>query len=488
MMSNKNDRVEQPQSNMPASQGANGVNRRRFVQGAAGLGLSATALSGLFSDYIGGFSPAFAAGYDAKKYAGTKINMLVVGSENIDHAFRDLLPELEAETGIEVEITSPAIGPLIQKTAQILQAERSAFELIQYLGFLAPQFVGAGSFSKLNSFIDDPSETAADWEFQDFIPAAVNNVGIYDVEAGKRGQGSDIYAIPSGPGGSGIYFYRKDLFDAAGLQPAKTWDEFHEAAKALTTDDVAGASFIGANNFSLGLIDWYTRFITSGGVLMSGSPADKNFMPQVDTPEGTHALQLLIDLLPYAPANVTQYGFAENVDGFSTGKIAQMIFWSTIAGPVFDPENSLVADKAATAAVPAAPGQKPRSVIGGWGIGIPKNCEPDKKAAAWRALTWLTSKQSEIHQVDKYQITVQRASTFENPDLLSKFPYLKDSREAIATAQTMPIAHVNEFLQLLDVMNVEFNAALVGTQDAKTATAKVQAQWEAILRKAGHLA
>ena len=226
----------------------------------------------MFSDYAGGFSPAWAADYDPMKYAGTKINMLVVGSENIDHAFRDLLPELQAETGIEVEITSPAIGPLIQKTVQILQAEQSGFELIQYLGFLAPQFVGTGSFTKLNSFIDDPSETAADWDFQDFIQAAVNNVGIYDVEAGKRGQGSDVYAVPSGPGGSGIYFYRKDLFDAAGLQPAKTWAEFHEAAKALTTDDVAGASFIGANNFSLALIDWYTRFITSGGVLMSGSP------------------------------------------------------------------------------------------------------------------------------------------------------------------------------------------------------------------------
>ena len=58
---------------------------------------------------------------------------------------------------------------------------------------------------------------------------------------------------------------------------------------------------------------------------------------------------MLIDVLPYAPKNVTQYGFAENVDGFSTGKIAQMIFWSTIAGPIFNPDNSMVADKTATA-------------------------------------------------------------------------------------------------------------------------------------------
>ncbi len=487
-MSNNKDNVEQPHSETPISESGSGVNRRRFVQGAAGLGLSAAALSGMFSDYVGGFSPAHAAAFDAKKYAGTKINFLLVGGESIDRALTDLLPEMKAETGIEVEITAPAIGPLISKTLQNLQGERSAFELIMYLGFLTTQQVGAGYYEQLNSYIENAEETPADWDFDDFIPAAVNNVGRYDMAAGKVGQGSDIYGIPSAPGGSGLYFYRKDLFDAAGLKPAKTWEEFHAAAKTLTKDGVAGASFIGANDISLGLIDWYTRFITSGGVLMTGNPNEKNFMPRIDTAAGSHALQLLIDLLPYAPKNVTQYGFAENVDGFSAGKIAQMIFWSTIAGPVFNPENSIVADKAATATVPAAPGQKARSIQGGWGIGIPKNSDPAKKAAAWRALTWITSKRANNYEVDKYQITVQRASSFEDPSLLAKFPYLADSRQAIATAQTMPIARIAEFFQLMDTLNVEFNAALIGSQDAKTATAKVQSQWEAILRKAGHLA
>ena len=93
-MRKETDKLTHPQLNTPTSPGGSDASRRRFLQGAAGLGLSATALSGMFSDYVGGFSPAFAADYDATKYAGTKINMLVVGSENIDHAFRDLLPEL----------------------------------------------------------------------------------------------------------------------------------------------------------------------------------------------------------------------------------------------------------------------------------------------------------------------------------------------------------------------------------------------------------
>ena len=55
---------------------------------------------------------------------------------------------------------------------------------------------------------------------------------------------------------------------------------------------------IGANDFSLAAVDWYTRFITTGGKLMSGDPNGKEFRPHVDSPEGVAALQMLIDVLP----------------------------------------------------------------------------------------------------------------------------------------------------------------------------------------------
>ena len=463
-----------------ASTAALPLSRRQVMQGATALGLSIAA--------FGATPPrARAAAYDPKKYAGTKVGILMTGDENDHRALGDLLPDLEAETGIKLEITSPALGALIEKTLQNLKAERSSFELIEYLGFLTTQQVGGCYFSQLNSFIDDPAETPPDWDFPDFIPAAMKNVGIYDMQAHKVGQGSDVYGIPGFHSGSVIYFYRKDLFDAAGLKPAATWDEFKAAAQKLHSGDVAGCSFIGNNDFSLATVDWYTRFITTGGKLMSGDPSTKDFKPQVDTPEGVGALQMLIDVLPYAPKNVTQYGFAENVDGFSTGKIAQMIFWSTIAGPVFDKEKSLVAEKTSTALVPAAAGQTPSAIQGGWGLGIPKNVDPAKKAAAWRALTWITNKKANIYAIKKYQIDANRTSAFEDPELIKEFSYLPNSMKAIANANTIPTSRIPEFFQLNDVMNVEFNKALIGGQDAKTACANVQKQWEGILRKAGHL-
>ncbi len=461
-----------------------GVNRRSLLKGAAALGVAATAGGGLLGSSV--FTPAFAA-FDAKKYAGTKISILMTGDENDHRALADLLPEFEAETGMTLEITSPALGPLIEKTLQNLKAPQSSFELINYLGFLTTQQVGGGYFEQLNQFIDNPDETPPDWDFGDFIPAAMKNVGIYDMKTGTVGQGSDVYGFPALHSGSVIYFYRKDLFEAAGLQPAKTWDEFKAAAEKLNTADVAGCSFIGANDFSLATVDWYTRFITTGGKLMSGSPGEKNFKPQVDSPEGVGALQLLIDVLPFAPKNVTTYGFSQNVDGFSTGKIAQMIFWSTIAGPVFNTENSMVADKTGTAPVPAGAGHTPSAIQGGWGVGIPKNIDPAKKAAAYRALTWITNKRMNKYLIEKYQIDANRTSAFSDPELQKQYPYLADSLKAIENADTIPTSRIPEFFQMNEIMNVEFNKALIGGQDAKTACANVQKQWEDILRKAGHL-
>lgn len=429
-------------------------------------------------------SASAASAYDPKKYAGTKLGILMTGDENDHRALGDKLAQLKDETGIELEITSPALGALIEKTLQNLKAPKSDYELIEYLGFLTTQQVGGGYFEQLNSYIDDPAATAPDWDFADFAESNLKNVGIYDLANKKLGEGKDIYGIPGLHSGSVVYFYRKDLFDAAGLKPAATWDEFKAAAQKLNSADVAGCSFIGGNDFSLATVDWYTRFITTGGKLMTGSPATKDFKPNLNSPEAVGALQMLIDVLPFAPKNVTTYGFAENVDAFSTGKIAQMIFWSTIAGPVFNKENSNVADKTDVTPVPAAAGQTPRAILGGWGTGIPKNADPAKKPAAWHALQWITSKAVNNFFTEKYQIDASRDSTYIDPTLVSQLPYLPVAGQANAGAQTIETSILDDFFALNDVMNVEFNKALIGGQDAKTACANVQTQWEAMLRKA----
>jgi ABC-type glycerol-3-phosphate transport system substrate-binding protein len=467
------------------------INRRDFVTRATIIGLSATSIAAILEACAGGTSGnnGSSGTYDPKKYSGTELHILMTGDENDHRALGEKLSQLESETGIKLVITAPSLTPLINKTLENLKASKSDFELINYLGFLTTQQVGGGYFEKLNPYLNDPAETPPDYDFNDLIKANLDNVGYYDIAAKKLGHGAtDLYGLPGLHSGSVIYFYRKDLFAQAGLQPAKTWEEFKAAAQKLNSKDVAGCSFIGANDFSLATVDWYTRFITTGGKLMSGSPTTKDFKPNLTSQEAVGALQMLIDLLPYAPKNVTQYGFSENVDGFSTGKIAQMIFWSTIAGPVFDTNKSKVADKTGTTPVPAGSGGKSSAILGGWGVGIPKNADPAKKKAAWRALTWITSKQFNMYEEQKYQIDASRNSAYNDPSLVSKFAYLPNAGAADSSAHVIETSIIDEFFQLNAIMNVEFNKALIGGQSASAACASVQSQWEAVLRKGGHLA
>ena len=92
------------------------------------------------------------------------------------------------------------------------------------------------SYSLLNSHIKNgaiqPLDELISQEAIDDIVPNVRDMVTFD---GK------VYAYPQLVEPSTVLFYRKDLFEAAGIDaPPTTWDELVETAKALTTDEVFG--------------------------------------------------------------------------------------------------------------------------------------------------------------------------------------------------------------------------------------------------------
>jgi multiple sugar transport system substrate-binding protein len=82
-------------------------------------------------------------------------------------------------------------------------------------------------------------------------------------------------------------YYRKDLFDAAGLQPPTTWDEVRAAAKALhTPPDVYGIGIEPGD-------DYEYAFIGAGGTSRYGEDGKSLLNSEV----GVRAAQFLIDLV-----------------------------------------------------------------------------------------------------------------------------------------------------------------------------------------------
>ena len=276
----------------------------------------------------------------------------------------------------------------------------------------------------------------------------MKNVGIYDMATGTVGEGSDVYGIPGLHSGSVIYFYRKDLFEAAGLQPAKTWDEFKAAAEKLHTGDVAGCSLHRRQRLLAG----QRRLVHPLHHHRRRADDRQPERARTSSRRSIHrkaigALQMLIDLLPFAPKNVTKYGFAENVDGFSTGKIAQMIFWSTIAGPVFDTENSLVAETTRDDVRAGRRWQITERDPGRLGHRHPEelSIRQRKTRRGWRS-PGSPTRLINHYSIEKYQIDANRMSTFNDPELIEKFPYLKDALKAIETANIIQTSRIRGVL------------------------------------------
>jgi multiple sugar transport system substrate-binding protein len=138
--------------------------------------------------------------------------------------------------------------------------------------------------------------------------------------------------------------------------------------------------------------------------------------------------------------------------------------------------------------VPADAGQTPRSVRGGWGLGIPRNLPDENKDVAYQLLTYVTSKAFEKYQIGTYQTDPNRSSTATDPELVAQLPYLPAAVHAVETAQILEIANIPETFAIATAVAAEFNLALAGTEDAATACQKAQDACLAILRTGGHLA
>lgn len=482
------------------------ISRRAFMRRATLLGLSGGTIAAVIAACGGGAAtdaPATAApttgataapatdapsaaAFDPMKYAGEKVRVALVDGERDEAGLKDKIEDIKATMGIDVELTTLALGALLESNNQNLRAPESAFDILHVLGFSVAGTVGADLFQELTPWVADPARTPADYDLADFPAGVLEYTGYFDIAGGKFG-GDKLYLIPGIHSGSCILFYRKDLLDAAGVAVPTNWEDYLAAAEKLTSGDVAGNCMIGANDVSLFLVDWYTRFITMGGQLTTGSKADKTLQTNFTSPESVRALQHMIDCVKFAPAAVTSYGFTEGLDAFISGKVAMMVFWSTIGGGIYGPDSP-VAATTETALMPADAGQTPRAIRGGWGLGIPKNLPDKNKDVAWHFMTYLTSAAFEKYQVGTYQTDPNRASTFIDPELVSKLPHLPIAGEATASAQILEVADIPETFAIVGEAAREFNLALTGTQDAATACQKAQDASLAILRTGGHLA
>jgi multiple sugar transport system substrate-binding protein len=138
-----------------------------------------------------------------------------------------------------------------------------------------------------------------------------------------KGEDGHVYALCYAGGVNGTLWTRKDLLDKAGLQPPTTYDELLAAAKAMTQDtdgdgniDIYG---IGLPVGSDAATDArFNNFLYEN----CGDYFDKQGNLVFNKPQVLDAVKRYVELVKYAPPDVTGWSWFDGLDAFLAGKIA----------------------------------------------------------------------------------------------------------------------------------------------------------------------
>ncbi|QFT84057.1 putative ABC transporter-binding protein precursor [Halomonas sp. THAF12] len=300
---------------------------------------------------------------------------------------------------------------------------------------------------------------------------------------------------------SSMMYYRKDLFEEAGIEMPEqpTWPQVREWAGQLHDADQEryGICLRGkpgwGENMALA-----TTMVNSFG----GRWFDMDWNPQIDSPAWQEAIGFYVDLLnDFGPPGASSNGFNENLALFSRGNCAMWVDATSAAGKLFDTDESQVADALGFAPAPVAKTEKGSHWLWSWALAIPASSE--SKDAAREFITWATS-EAYVNLVGEREGWTSvppgtRKSTYENPNYQEAAPFAGFVLDAIqgadptdATLESSPYIGVQfvgipEFQSIGTQVGQMVASALTGETSVEQALQAAQRATERTMKRAGYL-
>ncbi len=197
-----------------------------------------------------------------------------------------------------------------------------------------------------------PSAFVAAWASQGFLAPLdpiVQKIGVDDFLPGTRipVDGKD-YGMPFQANASALW-YRKDLFDQAGLKPPTSYTDFLAAAQALNKEGNVGiASTIGGS--AQMALQFFTPYLHQAGWDYYDRQGNVTF----DKPEVLDAVKRYTDIMKNASKGMYNAGFGQILDTYIAGKAAMGTFPGRL-GVNTEAKAPDIAEKTGVIGVPAGP-------------------------------------------------------------------------------------------------------------------------------------
>jgi len=369
---------------------------------------------------------AFADGHGGP-YAPYKDTTLVVNFPSHPHynAVLEVLPEFTAQTGINVEVDMLPYLDMRERQTLELSLDEGAYDMIAYVVFSKADYVYADQIHNLAPFFMNPRLADPAYDAADLIDGYVQNIGVAGGEKGYLpGPTGSLYGLPFGSETS-VMYYRTDVFEELGLEPAQDYATLLEQACAIPAakEGMGGVASRAASGHQAS-----HAFLLHLAPL-GGRVFDDAWNPTINSAEGVAAAEALKTIVDCGPEGSSAFGPSEAANAFAQGQAAMFIDSIAFAPTFEDESRSKVAGNVGWAPHPA--GTRAASQTGGFGIAIPRNAENPE--AAFLLMQWLTSKQGDL-AVAMAGGNPSRFSTYANAELNAKYPWSATFGEALADA------------------------------------------------------
>jgi multiple sugar transport system substrate-binding protein len=313
-----------------------------------------------------------------------------------NHPYGEILkaaiPEFEQSTGIKVNVESLQESQLTTKLTTEFATGSSSVDVFMTRPLQeGKMFYKNGWYAPLTAY-----------DFSD-LPKNAMNVATF---------GSKTYLVPLVTEWEVLY-YRKDLFQKAGVKVPTTFAELEAAAKKLN-DPSNGVAGIASRGKGAAAVTQASSYVYNyGGLYLDKGKAVFNSKPALD------AVRFYGKLLgSYGPQGVTSMSWENIMPLFQAGKVAMWTDASVFYGQIVDPTKSQVsADDVGVATFPAGPKQNSPYIVVSWGMAIAKKSKNPE--AAMQFLTWATSKDL-AKRAMLANITMARSSAWTDAEVLAK--------------------------------------------------------------------
>jgi sorbitol/mannitol transport system substrate-binding protein len=410
------------------------------------------------------------------------ISVLMVNNPQMVDLQKLTADNFTKQTGITVNYTVLPENDVRDKISQEFSSQAGQYDVASLSNFEIPIYAKNGWVAPMDDFI---SKDAA-FNQGDILKPMTTSL---TAEDGK------IYGQPF-YGESSFLMYRKDVFDAKGLQmPAKpTWQQVADLATKAdgAQPNMKGICLRGQPGWGQVFAPLTTVVNTFGGTWFN-----KDWTPGVNAPEFKEATNFYVNLVKAHGENgAPQAGFTECLNAMQQGNVA-MWYDATSAAGSLEATDSPVKGKVGYVAAPVN-----KTAASGWlytwAWSIQKASK--KQENAWKFISWASSADYEKLVGEKEGWAKvpagKRASTYSNPDYLKvASAFAEPTKNAIETAdpnnpgvQPRPAPGIQfidipEFPDLGTKVSQDVSAAIAGQTTVDAALDKGQQAAEQVAAK-----